>query len=71
MKTLLLSASYFPIRVISWERAIKMRFEETADVVAELQAWQAATMFPKWLPAPRALIDRRSAPVEWLAFLPA
>jgi hypothetical protein len=26
---------------------------------------------PKWLPAPRALIDRRSAPVEWLAFLPA
>jgi 5-methylcytosine-specific restriction endonuclease McrA len=35
MKTLLLSASWFPIRVISWERAIKMRFEETADVVAE------------------------------------
>jgi 5-methylcytosine-specific restriction endonuclease McrA len=35
MKTLLLSPSYFPIRIISWERAIKMRFEETADVVAE------------------------------------
>lgn len=35
MKTLLLSANYFPIRVISWERAIKMRFEGTADVVAE------------------------------------
>src|SRR5258707_7019110 len=35
MRTVLLSANYFPIRVISWERAIKMRFEETADVVAE------------------------------------
>ncbi len=35
MRTLLLSANYFPIRVISWERAIKMRFEGTADVVAE------------------------------------
>src|SRR6478735_7165789 len=37
MKTLLLSANYLPIRIISWERAIKMRFEETADVVAEYQ----------------------------------
>jgi 5-methylcytosine-specific restriction endonuclease McrA len=166
MKTLLLSASYFPIRVVSWERAVKMRFEETADVVAEYNeeirspsvAWRVpavirerrlakvkqvirfsrsnvylrdgyrcqycgakfdaqgltydhvvprcqggktewtnivaachacnskkggletdvAGMFPlrpparpKWLPAPRALIDRRSAPAEWLAFLPA
>jgi 5-methylcytosine-specific restriction endonuclease McrA len=166
MKTLLLSASYSPIRIISWERAIKMRFEETADVVAEYSdeicspsvTWQvpavirerrlpkvkrvirftrsnvylrdgyrcqycgqkldpkgltcdhvvprcqggrtewanivaachacnskkggletdAAGMFPlspparpKWLPARRALIDRGSAPVEWLAFLPA
>lgn len=166
MKTLLLSANYFPIRVISWERAIKMRFEETADVVAEYTAeirspsvtWRVpavvrerrlakvkqvirfsrinvylrdghrcqycgvkhdangltydhvvprcqggktewtnivaachacnsrkggletdeAGMFPlrapvrpKWLPARQALIDRRSAPVEWLAFLPA
>ncbi|MDF3071596.1 MAG: endonuclease [Polyangiaceae bacterium] len=35
MKTLLLSANFFPLRVISWERALKMRFEETADVVAE------------------------------------
>ena len=166
MKTLLLSASYFPIRVISWERAIKMRFEGTADVVAEYKdeisspsvTWKVpavvrerrvahvkqairfsrsnvylrdgyrcqycgkkfdakgltydhvvprcqggktewanivaachacnckkggletdeAGMFPlrapvrpKWLPARRALIDRGSAPVEWLAFLPA
>jgi 5-methylcytosine-specific restriction endonuclease McrA len=35
MRTLLLNANYFPIRVITWERAVKMRFEETADVVAE------------------------------------
>lgn len=166
MKTLLLSANYFPIRVISWERAVKMRFEETADVVAEYATdvsspsvtWKvpavirerrvakvkqairfsranvylrdgyrcqycgdqfdarelsydhvvprcqggrtvwtnivtackacntrkgglecdAAGMFPlraparpKTLPAARPLIDRDSAPVEWLAFLPA
>jgi len=166
MKTLLLSANYFPLRIISWERAVKMRFEETADVIAEyaeeisspsvtwrvpavirerrltkvkqairfsrtnvylrdgyrcqycgrrLEARQLtydhvvprcqggktewtnivaacracnfkkggretdeAGMFPlrapvrpKWLPAQPALIDRSSAPVEWLAFLPA
>jgi len=35
MRTLLLSANYFPIRVIHWDRAVKMRFEGTADVVAE------------------------------------
>ncbi len=35
MRTLLLSSSYFPIRIISWQRAVKMRFEGTADVVAE------------------------------------
>jgi len=166
MKTLLLSANYLPIRVISWERAVKMRFEETADVVAEYaerisspsvtwkipavvrerrvakvkhairfsranvylrdgyrcqycgdkfepkrlsydhvvprcqggktdwlnivtscrdcntrkggQECDAAGMWPlnrparpKYLPAARPLIDRSSAPSEWLAFLPA
>ena len=35
MKTLLLSSSYFPIRVIDWDRAVKMRYEGTVDVVAE------------------------------------
>lgn len=35
MKTLLLSANYFPIRIISWDRAVKMRYEGTVDVVAE------------------------------------
>lgn len=166
MRTLLLSANFFPIRVIPWERAVKMRFEETADVVAEYSeqisspsvtwkipavvrerraarvkhairfsranvylrdgyrcqycggkfepeqlsydhvlprcqggktCWEnivtacrscntrkggqecdAAGMWPlnqpvrpKYLPAARPLIDRDSAPVEWLAFLPA
>lgn len=37
MKTLLLSSSYFPIRVIDWDRAVKMRYEGTVDVVAEYQ----------------------------------
>ncbi len=37
MKTLLLNANYFPIRVIPWDRAVKMKFEGTADVVAEYQ----------------------------------
>lgn len=166
MKTLLLSSNYFPLRVISWERAIKMRFEETADVVAEYSqeisspsvTWKVpavvrerrvakvkhvirfsrsnvylrdgyrcqycggkfearalsydhvvprcqggktvwenivaachtcnsrkggletdqvgmwplrAPVRPKWLPAARPVIDRDSAPAEWLAFLPA
>jgi len=34
-KTLVLSASYVPVRIISWRDAIKMRCEDTADVVAE------------------------------------
>ncbi len=35
MKTLLLNANYQPIRVIPWDRAVKMRYEGTADVVVE------------------------------------
>lgn len=35
MRTLLLNASSWPIRVIPWDRAIKMRYEGTVDVVAE------------------------------------
>lgn len=34
-KTLLLSPYYFPIKVLRWEDAVKMRYEGTADVVAE------------------------------------
>jgi len=34
-KTLLLSPYYFPITVLRWEDAVKMRYEGTADVVAE------------------------------------
>ncbi len=30
-----------------------------------------APVRPKWLPPRHAVIDRRSAPAEWLAFLPA
>ena len=34
-KTLLLSPYYFPIKILRWEDAVKMRYEGTADVVAE------------------------------------
>jgi 5-methylcytosine-specific restriction endonuclease McrA len=38
MRTLLLSPWYFPIKVLRWEDAVKMRYEDTADVVAEYDA---------------------------------
>ncbi|MGC4089063.1 MAG: HNH endonuclease [Polyangiaceae bacterium] len=34
-KTLLLTPYYFPIQVLCWQDAIKMRYEGTVDVVAE------------------------------------
>lgn len=34
-RTLLLSPWYFPIKVLRWEDAVKMRYEGTVDVVAE------------------------------------
>lgn len=34
-KTLLLTPWYFPIQVLRWEDAVKMRYEGTIDVVAE------------------------------------
>lgn len=36
-RTLLLNAYYVPIRILRWEDAVKMRYEGTADVVAEYQ----------------------------------
>jgi len=37
MKTLLLSATMQPLRVIPWENAIKMRYEGTVDVLEEYE----------------------------------
>jgi len=34
-KTLLLTAWYFPIRVLAWQDAVKMIYESTVDVLAE------------------------------------
>jgi 5-methylcytosine-specific restriction endonuclease McrA len=34
-RTLLLAPWYFPLKVISWEAAIKLKYEGTADVVVE------------------------------------
>jgi 5-methylcytosine-specific restriction endonuclease McrA len=36
-KTLLLSPWYVPLQILRWEDAVKMRYEGTAEVVAEYQ----------------------------------
>ncbi len=36
-RTLLLTPWYFPIKVLRWQDAVKMRYENTADVVAEYE----------------------------------
>lgn len=36
-RTLLLTPYYFPIKVLRWQDAVKMRYEGTADVVAEYE----------------------------------
>lgn len=62
MKTLLLSIHYFPIRVISWERAVKMRFEGTAEVVAEYAASISSPSVTWRVPA--VVRERRVARVQ-------
>lgn len=34
-RTLLLNSWYFPIKILRWDHAVKMRYEGTVDVVAE------------------------------------
>lgn len=36
-KTLLLNSWYFPIKIIRWQDAVKMKYEGTVDVVAEYE----------------------------------
>ena len=36
-KTLLLTPWYFPIKVLRWQDAVKMKYEETIDVVVEYE----------------------------------
>jgi 5-methylcytosine-specific restriction endonuclease McrA len=62
MKTLLLTANYFPIRIISWERAIKMRFEQTADVLAEYTT-EVSSPSVTWR-VPAVLRERRVAKMK-------
>jgi 5-methylcytosine-specific restriction endonuclease McrA len=62
MRTLLLSANYFPIRVIPWERAVKMRFEETADVVAEYSTEVSSPSVTWKIPA--VVRERRAAKIK-------
>jgi 5-methylcytosine-specific restriction endonuclease McrA len=62
MKTLLLSSHYLPIRIISWERAIKMRFEGTADVVAEYKD-EISSPSVTWK-VPAVVRERRTAKVK-------
>lgn len=62
MKTLLLSANFFPIRIIPWDRAIKMRFEGTADVVAEY-AEEVSSPSVTWK-VPAVIRERRATKVR-------
>jgi len=62
MRTLLLSANFFPIRIIPWDRAIKMRFEETVDVVAEY-AEEVRSPSVTWK-VPAVIRERRAAKVR-------
>ena len=34
-RTLLLNSWYFPIKILRWEDAVKMKYEKTVDVVSE------------------------------------
>jgi 5-methylcytosine-specific restriction endonuclease McrA len=34
-RTLLLNSWFFPIKVLRWEDAVKMKYEETVDIIAE------------------------------------
>jgi 5-methylcytosine-specific restriction endonuclease McrA len=36
-RTLLLTPWYFPIRILRWQDAVKMKYEETVDVVVEYE----------------------------------
>src|SRR6187401_1869100 len=36
-RVLLLNAYYVPVRILRWEDAVKMKYEGTADVVAEYE----------------------------------
>jgi 5-methylcytosine-specific restriction endonuclease McrA len=36
-KTLLLTPWYFPIKILRWQDAVKMKYEETVDVVVEYE----------------------------------
>jgi len=48
-KTLLLSSNYFPIQVLHWQTAIKLRYEGTADVVVEYdEEIRGASVTWKW-----------------------
>ena len=62
-RTLLLNPYYLPIRVLRWQDAVKMRYEGTAEVVAEYDdeiaspsvTWKMpAVMRLKKMPRPRA-----------------
>jgi 5-methylcytosine-specific restriction endonuclease McrA len=61
-RTLLLNAYYVPIRILRWEDAVKMRYEGTADVVAEYQATVSSPSVTWQVPAVIRL--RRQPPAK-------
>jgi 5-methylcytosine-specific restriction endonuclease McrA len=48
-KTLLLSSNYFPIQVLHWTQAVKLKYEGTAEVVIEYdQEIRGASVTWRW-----------------------
>ena len=50
-RTLLLSPWYFPLRILRWQDAVKMKYEETVDVVAEYAETVSSPSTTWYIPA--------------------
>ena len=65
-RTLLLTAWYFPIRVLQWQDAVKMIYEGTVDVVAEydeeIRSPSTTWMMPAVVRLRRRVIRRQHGP---------
>jgi 5-methylcytosine-specific restriction endonuclease McrA len=58
-KTLLLSSNYFPIQVLHWQQAVKLKYEGTAEVVLEYgDEIRGASVTWKW-PAVMRLVAEK------------
>lgn len=68
-KTLLLSANYVPIQILSWETAIKMRYEGTADVLVEYdEEIRGASVTWKWPAVMRLKREKKRSRARQIRF---